>query len=730
MATVDLGSIKFNWKNNWATSTAYAVDDVVFNNPDSYVCITAHTSHASDASLVTSDSAYWNKMAAGGTDPAMGGDMTGTASNAQIAANAVGTAEIATNAVGVAELNVTDGTVGQALMTDGSGGLSFGTVAADFSTMETNLAIVAFHSATTAAKYYMEDQVIDNFGDTTGIDTTNSIGEGRDLAGYMSGVINVPGNHFGDGTLGNCQFLSSGIAQASNTTDIDTVLTTGSVSSGPGNNSYGGHNVSGTAEVGAPTSQSHTNVPNCTACYEFTVPAKNTAYDGDMTVLNFKDLTIDAGNTVTVDQPCRGMLVYVDGDCEINGALSMTSRGAHADPSGTASSDSASVHALGLQMPIKKTGETDTLAAAVFAGTGTPAVTAVANNPAIGTAPTNYAGKIYTVVKIGGAGGPRAATGSNSDVTTPGGTIANGTGGGGGGGSHDGGVLNQDGSAGTCFSGGSAGGGSRGGTSGSAGAYGPQDFGGRGGYSGSYIPGMGGSTDSGGSGNPGGNASHNTGGNGTGGLLILMVSGTLTIGASGKICADGEMAGANGAGDANGEGGGGSSGGGRLIIGHVGSFTGAVGKATALGAVTHGDPGSYSGFGGSGGDGAVDFDVIDSATTTSAGDMTLISNTFTAENTATSADLILHIEDMYANTVIGTDLKAYVSRNGNSDWSPELTLTTEVDLGSNQKILVAKGIDLTGLAGTTSMRYKLVSTGQVLASKETRIHAVSLAWNP
>ena len=71
MATVDLGSIKFNWKNNWATSTAYAVDDVVFNNPDSYVCITAHTSHASDASLATSDSAYWNKMAAGGAVPAM-----------------------------------------------------------------------------------------------------------------------------------------------------------------------------------------------------------------------------------------------------------------------------------------------------------------------------------------------------------------------------------------------------------------------------------------------------------------------------------------------------------------------------------------------------------------------------------------------------------------------------------------------------------------------------------
>jgi len=671
------------------------------------------------------------------SDPTMGGDLTGTASNAQIAAGAVDTAEIATdavtankiiaNAVGVAELNVTDGTVGQALLTDGSGGLSFGTVAADFSTMETNLAIVAFHSATTAAKYFMEDQVIDNFGDTTGIDTTNSTGEGRDLAGYMSGVISVPGNHFGDGTLGTCQFLTSGIAQSSNTTDIDTVLTTGSVSSGPGDNSYGGH--SGTSG-GAPTSQSHTNVPNCTACYEFTVPAKNTAYDGDMTVLNFKDLNIEADVTLTVDQPCRGMLVYVDGDCIINGALSMTSRGAFADPSGTASSDAASVHALGLQMPIKKTGETDILAAAVFAGTGTPAVTALANHPAIGTAPTNYAGKTYTIVKVGGAGGPRAATGSNSDVTTPGGNIANGTGGGGGGGSHDGGILNQDGSAGTCFSGGSAGGGSRGGSSGSVGSYGPQDFGGRGGYAGSQIPGAPGSTDSGGAGNPGGNGHNNWGGDGTGGLLILMVSGTLTIGTNGKICADGEMTGGNGSGDGNGEGGGGSSGGGRLIIGHVGSFTGAAGKATALGAVTHGDPASFSGFGGTGGDGAVDFDAIDSASTTSAGDMTLISNTFTAESTATSADLILHIEDMYANTVIGTDLKAYVSRNGNSDWSSELTLTTEVDLGSNQKILVAKGIDLTSLAGTTSMRYKLVSTGQVLASKETRIHAVSLAWNP
>ena len=62
----------------------------------------------------------------GTIDPTMGGDLTGTSSNAQIATDAVGTAEIATNAVGITELNVADGTVGQALTTDGAGTLSFG----------------------------------------------------------------------------------------------------------------------------------------------------------------------------------------------------------------------------------------------------------------------------------------------------------------------------------------------------------------------------------------------------------------------------------------------------------------------------------------------------------------------------------------------------------------------------------------------------------------------------
>jgi len=75
----------------------------------------------------------------------VGGDVTGTVSNIQIAASAVGSLELADsaviesklldgavtapkisdNAVGVSAINVSDGTSGQVLSTNGSGGLAF-----------------------------------------------------------------------------------------------------------------------------------------------------------------------------------------------------------------------------------------------------------------------------------------------------------------------------------------------------------------------------------------------------------------------------------------------------------------------------------------------------------------------------------------------------------------------------------------------------------------------------
>jgi hypothetical protein len=49
MSMINLGKIKFSWKGDWTPTTAYTKDDVVKYGPNSYVCITAHTSGANFA---------------------------------------------------------------------------------------------------------------------------------------------------------------------------------------------------------------------------------------------------------------------------------------------------------------------------------------------------------------------------------------------------------------------------------------------------------------------------------------------------------------------------------------------------------------------------------------------------------------------------------------------------------------------------------------------------------
>jgi len=69
MATINLGSIKFNWRGAYAGGTAYAVDDVVSSGGSSYVCILASTGNA------VSNGTYWEQMSSAGTD---GTDLTST----------------------------------------------------------------------------------------------------------------------------------------------------------------------------------------------------------------------------------------------------------------------------------------------------------------------------------------------------------------------------------------------------------------------------------------------------------------------------------------------------------------------------------------------------------------------------------------------------------------------------------------------------------------------------
>ena len=62
MATINLGSIKFNWKGAYAGGTAYAVDDVVSYNGSSYICILASTGN------LPTNGTYFSVMSQAGTD--------------------------------------------------------------------------------------------------------------------------------------------------------------------------------------------------------------------------------------------------------------------------------------------------------------------------------------------------------------------------------------------------------------------------------------------------------------------------------------------------------------------------------------------------------------------------------------------------------------------------------------------------------------------------------------
>jgi len=110
------------------------------------------------------------------------------------------------------------------------------------------------------------------------------------------------------------------------------------------------------------------------------------------------------------------------------------------------------------------------------------------------------------------------------------------------------------------------------------------------------------------------------------------------------------------------------------------------------------------------------------------GNLTLQSVATTAESAPTKADLVVLIEDSSGTATVNTDIKAKVSRNG-SAFSGYVTFVDEGDWGTNKRILVAREVDISGITSGTSMKYKIETLNQSAGSKETRIHATSLAWS-
>ena len=69
MATINLGRVKPVFRGAYAGGTAYVIDDIVTYSNETYICILASTGN------LPTDTTYWTKLAAKGTDGTNGTDL-------------------------------------------------------------------------------------------------------------------------------------------------------------------------------------------------------------------------------------------------------------------------------------------------------------------------------------------------------------------------------------------------------------------------------------------------------------------------------------------------------------------------------------------------------------------------------------------------------------------------------------------------------------------------------
>jgi len=301
---------------------------------------------------------------------------------------------------------------------------------------------------------------------------------------------------------------------------------------------------------------------------------------GDIIVKNYTNLTINSGVLFSPLRSCRGMIIYCTGNLTVNGTISMTGKGGGvankiAAPIGIASSTDSRYDLVDATLYFNN------FSSSTAGGYGIPTHWNWA--PSGSAWFSNYKIRIPLSGSVaGGAGGASASTGTVGTVGSAG-IFCCGGGGGGGGGTPASGTPGVTGGRGTIFAGGGAGGGGGG-------------FGSSGQTAGVYEAGGVGATPSPGIGPGGGGAGLPAGGpngsTGVGGLLILIVRGSITI--NGILSSNGATGGASGPG----AGAGGGSGGGRIMIIYGGTYINA-GTIVANG----GSGGAGAGGGGAGGAG-------------------------------------------------------------------------------------------------------------------------------
>jgi len=168
----------------------------------------------------------------------------------------------------------------------------------------------------------------------------------------------------------------------------------------------------------------------------------------------------------------------------------------------------------------------------------------------------------------------------------------------------------------------------------------------------------------------------------------------------------------SGGGQAGGTGGGGNSGG--------ASNSGVTAGTDGLGG--GGGGAGQNGNGQDGGDGL----VVIRRLTSFYNNMTLVSNSTTAEAVPTKGDIVMTYTNGIGTATINTDLKAYISRDNGTTYT-QVTLADQGDTGGHT-ILTAHDLDISSQPSGSAMRYKIETLNQS-ASKETRIQAVSLGWS-
>lgn len=331
-------------------------------------------------------------------------------------------------------------------------------------------------------------------------------------------------------------------------------------------------NYFGTGADGAVTISANTTIGSATP-------------DTTVTTMNYSSLTINSGQTLSAAARDKALLIYVTGNCTINGTLSMDALGA-----------SAAASIIDLYK-----NSVGTISGTLF--------TSENSNQIIAQLSTDYIS-----AAAGAAGGATQATGivSNGNPGSAGATNQTGGGGGGAGGQSGAGNLGNGGAgaAGTAYCGGSGGGaGTYTGAAGINGTAGATN-GGAGGAAGSAgigagQAGGGGAGNSPGAGANGAGGAHTDATGGGGGTIYLIVGGNLTIGGAGVITANGANGGAATAGAGVNSAGGGGAGGGRIVVLYAGTLSNSGTIRANGGAGGTATGGTVNNPGGAGGAGVV-----------------------------------------------------------------------------------------------------------------------------